>query len=227
MVDWLISSVVLSIKVAGFPYCTKVHSLCELTSALRYIAGAPAQMDDVENDDIAAAMGFSSFGGTKKRKYDQTNSPKSKADASGANTTRLGMRPQADHGSNNLPATGDDASGLETSNSVAESQETPAQDKPKQKQKQKQKQPAATGLAAFLSRGQDLPERPAQGEQANVVVPRDTSDANLMVSFGGPPIPKAEVAALRNGVLDENGDRAYFLPSFVEDPWERFSKESI
>jgi hypothetical protein len=50
-------------------------------------------MDEEENDEIAAAMGFASFGGTK-RKYDHTNSPKAKAaaDASGANSTKLGVR---------------------------------------------------------------------------------------------------------------------------------------
>ncbi|CAN9210015.1 unnamed protein product [Alternaria alternata] len=50
-------------------------------------------MDDEENDEIAAAMGFASFGGTKKRKFD--HSPKAKPDAndaSGANSTALGVR---------------------------------------------------------------------------------------------------------------------------------------
>ncbi|KAF2819838.1 hypothetical protein CC86DRAFT_374952 [Ophiobolus disseminans] len=51
-------------------------------------------MDEDEYDsDIAAAMGFSSFGGTKKRKHSRTASPKpAEADASGANSTKLGVR---------------------------------------------------------------------------------------------------------------------------------------
>jgi hypothetical protein len=42
-----------------------------------------------------------------------------------------------------------------------------------------------------------------------------------MVSFGGPPVSKAELNALRFGVKNENGDTIYFLPNFVENPWEK------
>lgn len=209
-------------------------------------------MDDMENEDIAAAMGFSSFGGNKKRKYDQTNSPKAKPDASGANTTRLGVRsrlePEATQGPEDPITADEDVSAL-TSN------DDPAQTK--KQQKQKQKQPVATGLAAFLNRGKQLPERPvqvlatqslanqdsvqtslteenglparpaqnpeAQGQEYSAPAPtyENPSDATYMVSFGGPAIPRAELATLRHGVVDENGDKAYFLPSFVEDPWDK------
>lgn len=173
-------------------------------------------MEDMEDDDIAAAMGFSSFGGTKKRKHDQTLSPKAKAGASGANTTLLGARSKAKlHLSEDASDHGTEP---ETSSQVTESQQAVA----KNKTNQKTKQPAATGLAAFLSRGQDIPERPATEENhVTVPPPRDDSSASFMLSFGGPPFPQAELAALRNGVVDENGDKAYFLPSFVEDPWEK------
>ncbi|KAF2445718.1 hypothetical protein P171DRAFT_271789 [Karstenula rhodostoma CBS 690.94] len=178
-------------------------------------------MEDMEDDVIAAAMGFSSFGGTKKRKYDQTNSPKVEADASGANTTRLGVRSKAKLDPSQEAS--DNGIDPEASSNVIESQQALA----KNKTKQKQRQPAATGLAAFLSRGQDIPERPAT-EENHVAVPppRDDSSTSLMVSFGGPSIPQTELAALRNGVVDENGDKAYFLPSFVEDPWGKSSNGS-
>jgi hypothetical protein len=178
-------------------------------------------MADMEDDEIAAAMGFSSFGGTK-RKYDQTNSPKAKADVSGANTTRLGVRSKAQLDTSQEASS--HASDPEASSHATESQQAPA----KNKTKQNKKQPATTGLAAFLSRGQDLPERPTIAEENNVPVTplRDNSNAPWMVSFGGPAIPQAELAALRNGVVDENGDKAYFLPSFVEDPWEKPSSRS-
>ena len=45
-----------------------------------------------------------------------------------------------------------------------------------------------------------------------------------MVSFGGAPIPESELRALQHGVVNGAGDTAYFLPSFVEDPWERLKK---
>lgn len=177
-------------------------------------------MDDMENEDIAAAMGFSSFGGTKKRKYDQTNSPKAKADASGANTTRLGVRSKVelepDHHAN-LPH---EELGPEAVDSVLLAQEPRTS-----KAKQNQTQSAATGLAAFLSRGKDLPERPVQQVQPSPSRPEEKSDSSVMTSFGGPAISQAELAALRAGVPDGNGDRAYFLPSFVKDPWEPLSRK--
>ncbi|KAK7180207.1 hypothetical protein DPSP01_012037 [Paraphaeosphaeria sporulosa] len=178
-------------------------------------------MEDMEEDDIAAAMGFSSFGGTKKRKYDQTNSPKARADASGANTTLLGVRSKVKLDPSQEAS--DNGADPEASSYGIESQQALA----KNKTKEKQEQPAATGLAAFLSRGQDIPGRPATEENRVVVPPPDDdSSASFTVSFGGPPIPQAELAALRNGVVDENGDKAYFLPSFVEDPWEKLPSGS-
>ncbi|KAJ4303789.1 hypothetical protein N0V90_002690 [Kalmusia sp. IMI 367209] len=177
-------------------------------------------MDDMENEDIAAAMGFSSFGGTKKRKYDQTTSPKAKVDASGANTTRLGVRTKLE------PEAGNDLEYPSDAVDTINSSRASKSDSTSIKIQTKQKQPAAAGLAAFLNRGQELPERPAQGgvDQATAPLSEDYPDATWTVSFGGPAISRAELAALRNGVRDENGDNAYFLPSFVEDPWERSIK---
>lgn len=162
-------------------------------------------MDDMENEDIAAAMGFSSFGGTKKRKYDQSNSPKSKPDASGANMTRLGVRSKVEHGTDAETQPSESVTGPEVSVNSGN--------------RQSKKQPAADGLAAFLSRGKNLPERPGQKDQNSRDLPRENSDDPGMISFGGPAITRAELASLRSGVRDDNGDLAYFLPSFVQDPW--------
>jgi hypothetical protein len=168
-------------------------------------------MDEEEDMDIAAAMGFGSFGGTKKRKYDQTNSPKaaSKEDASGANTTQLGVRTKK-------PATEDpdvaDADNA-TTHIASTSSQTP---------KNTQKPPAATGLADFLARAQTLPDNPTTMQEtrsAQVELRQPTPDE--MVSFGGPAISKGELNALKFGVKNEYGDTAYFLPSFVEDPWAK------
>jgi hypothetical protein len=178
-------------------------------------------MEDMEDDEVAAAMGFSSFGGTK-RKYDQTTSAKAKADVSGANTTRLGVRSKAQLDTSQRAS--NHASESEACSHATESQQAPA----KNKTNQIKKQPPTGGLASFLSRGRDLPERPTMAEENDVSAPppRDNFNAPRMVSFGGPAIPEAELAALRNGVVDENGDKAYFLPSFVEDPWEKPSSRS-
>ena len=159
----------------------------------------PAMEDFDENDEMAAMMGFSSFGGTKKRKFDQANSPaKDEYSASGANSTELGVRTKASH---DQQPSGEEALSA-----------TPVV----------QQQPPAGGLASFLARGQVLPEKPPKASPAHQeeTMQLDTSVAES-VSFGGPPIPRAELNALRFGVKNAVGDTAYFLPSFVEDPWER------
>ncbi|KAI4953382.1 hypothetical protein J4E86_006925 [Alternaria arbusti] len=175
-------------------------------------------MDDDENDEIAAAMGFASFGGTKKRKFDHAASPKAGPDASGANSTKLGVRSKkvANEDEINLDDAASDAVSDLTNPAPQPHHNAPG--------KAKKSQPADSGLAAFLARGQNLPEKPAATEStSNLAVSGDPTAAE-MVSFGGPPISKAELNALRHGVRMENGDTAYFLPSFVEDPWARLGK---
>lgn len=159
--------------------------------------------DFEENDEMAAMMGFSSFGGTKKRKFDRANSPKANDEysASGANSTELGVRTKV---SNNEQQSSE---GSGTTSSLHQPS------KPL---------PPASGLASFLARGQTLPEKPPKAAH-NQQEPLDEADASASqtVSFGGPSISRAELNALKFGVKDENGDAAYFLPSFIEDPWEK------
>jgi hypothetical protein len=160
--------------------------------------------DDEEDMDMAAAMGFSSFG-AKKRKYDQANSPKPKADASGANTAPLGMR--ARKVANNEPETSGYVDGVVDSSHPAPAAKTAP------------KQPPSEGLAAFLARAQVIPDHRPQIQETNLTS-ADPSPVE-MISFGGPTISKAELNALRFGVRDERGDTAYFLPNFVQNPWEK------
>lgn len=173
-------------------------------------------MDEEDDMDIAAAMGFSSFGGTKKRKYDQTGSPKAptEADASGANTTELGVRTKKSANEE-----------LESGDADATMATTAASTSSTHQAKNTKKPAAATGLADFLARAQTLPDQSpaAQGAQS-AYTHAWQSDANEMVSFGGPSISKAELNALRFGVKNEHGDNAYFLPNFVEDPWEKLNR---
>ncbi|KAJ4375114.1 hypothetical protein N0V83_002198 [Neocucurbitaria cava] len=164
-----------------------------------------------EDLDIAAAMGFASFGGTKKRKFDHTNSPKAKVESSGANTTKLGMRTKR--------SAGGDAVEDGITNQTEQSQPDPSSSNA-------QAAPASSGLAAFLARGQALPDKPSVVQQTHQPSLEGDTSATDMVSFGGPPISRAELNALRFGVRTEEGDTAYFLPSFVEDPWERLKKAS-
>jgi hypothetical protein len=172
-------------------------------------------MDEEDDMDIAAAMGFSSFGGTKKRKYDQTGSPKAptEADASGANTTELGVRTNKNNNEE-----------LELDNEDVDMETATAPSVSTHQAKNMKKPPAATGLADFLARAQTLPDKPpaTQGVQSAHTDAR-RSGADEMVSFGGPSISKAELNALRFGVKTDHGDNAYFLPDFVGDPWEKLT----
>jgi hypothetical protein len=160
---------------------------------------------DEENEDIAAAMGFSSFGGAKKRKFEQANSPKTNHSASGANSTQLGVRSKdAVH----------DAF-QDRVDAVPLNSSTPKSAKPA----------ASTGLAEFLARAKALPEKPLHAaEGPPSIANQEDSSATENVSFGGQPISRAEVNALRFGIKNENGDTAYFLPSFVEDPWANLKR---
>ncbi|KAF2267406.1 hypothetical protein CC78DRAFT_76637 [Lojkania enalia] len=172
----------------------------------------------MEEDDIAAAMGFSQFGGAKKRKFDATSSPKANPDASGANSTRLGVRLNAmPEASNNAMAS--DVQASESDITITPSTEATGQPNPNAKGKLKQ--PASSSLASFLARGQALEEENVPKAEQSI----SSSYAEVgTVSFGGLPIPQVELGALRRGVRNENGDTAYFLPSFVEDPWERLEQ---
>lgn len=111
---------------------------------------------------------------------------------------------------------------------------TTAPTKSEHNQKKKTQAPRA-GLAAFLT---PVPQNNTQ--VANQTPPNPTTlesqptTSNLagtaslpprpqvqVISFGGAEITQDELQALRKGVRDERGDVAYFLPSFVEDPWEK------
>ncbi|KAF2631547.1 hypothetical protein BU25DRAFT_190813 [Macroventuria anomochaeta] len=150
-----------------------------------------------ENDEMAAMMGFSSFGGTKKRKFDQAHSPaKDEYSASGANSTELGVRTKAS------------------------SNENPSGEEPLSAAPLAKAPPPASGLASFLARGQALPEKPPNAAPVRQDGTTQAGpSASELISFGGPSIPRAELNALRFGVKNADGDTAYFLPSFVEDPW--------
>lgn len=94
----------------------------------------------------------------------------------------------------------------------------------------KNKETVPTGLAAFLARGKELPEKSSTGpsnvvpDMAGAEVPTtslpETSDTKPASTFVEP-----DLQALRNGIRDGNGDIAYFLPSFIEDPWTRLERQ--
>ncbi|KAF2195505.1 hypothetical protein K469DRAFT_699098 [Zopfia rhizophila CBS 207.26] len=181
----------------------------------------------MEEEDIAAAMGFSSFGGTK-RKFNDTNSPKntSKANTSGANSTRLGVRPKItpDEASSedSIPEF-DHESALDVQPSKENDSIQPYQDPQTSRAKGKRNQDAPSGLEGFVTRGQTLEgTRSKTQAAANPAAGNDSPSAT--VSFGRQAISQAELNALRQGVKSTEGDTVYFLPSFVEDPWKNLEQ---
>lgn len=153
-------------------------------------------MDDEEDIDIAAAMGFGSFGASKKRKFDHTKSPQAIIESSGANSTKLGVRTKKQVG-----VEGEETNDLTPAAGVGATSP--------------QHFSAGSPHAGRRLQGGARDFQPGQQNFAD-----DGQSATETVSFGGPPISKAELNYLKFGVKNDRGDTAYFLPSFVEDPWK-------
>jgi len=157
--------------------------------------------DDLDDDDVgidpalAAAMGFSAFGGqpsSKRRKYNDGamvdgqlpregghKGNKQVDRGSGANNTALGARKKADvpHTPRDVSATSGEAPGGEVRKDTAqETQSVPSGgivegDKGAKKAKGKKKEDAGAGLAGFLARAKELPARPSETQGADNVAP--------------------------------------------------------
>ncbi|OCK96469.1 uncharacterized protein K441DRAFT_657131 [Cenococcum geophilum 1.58] len=222
--------------------------------------------DDIDIDpEIAAAMGFSSFGNqlnNKKRKFNRQDTfvDASKLNSSGANSIQLGARQKK------IPSIGtlrlsqqDDKDGEEwldpgyveesvdmneesslSADTVLPPQASPSNFEPinraNPRSKGKQNQSGPSGLAQFLARGevfkQDVPtsETGDSGTKHSLdaVFPSDPSPTEPTASVPSIPLGtfgRDDTHVLRKGVRNAQGDVAYFLPSFVEDPWENQRKE--
>ncbi|KAJ9649072.1 hypothetical protein H2199_000985 [Coniosporium tulheliwenetii] len=166
--------------------------------------------------------------------------------SSGSNTVQLGIRKArpSNLAGASLEHMGDEAGvksgvndGLESSNYAGSDAPPVNSDKPGSKQPRQikseekpaqQKRAAAppAGLAQYLSRGQSAKD---VAPDPNAEMPAETSSGNPStlssapvgsLSLSGPrTLSREELAALRRGVRNAQGDIAYFLPSFVEDPW--------
>lgn len=170
--------------------------------------------------------------------------------SSGSNTVQLGIRKarpsgpagasaehpedQAGAGSsvNNNPESSGYAGSDEPQKNLAgpgSGQEQSKQDTSGKKLGQQQRVAAPpSGLAQYLSRGQAMKdiapdanaEMPANNSLADPSAP--SADSMGSDSTSGPrTLSREELAALRRGVRNAQGDLAYFLPSFVEDPWAK------
>lgn len=182
--------------------------------------------------EIAAAMGFSSFGtqpSNKKRKYDHNDAvvdvaigSASKQQSTGANSLQLGARQKKpsqpgpyEHGtghSSTLVA----CISTDVGNLVAQSSRLEG--------KQEHQEP--NSLSQFLARGQTTtsgasPSLPSSNSSLAALAVAALQPLNPHTTVFPSPVKslKDDFQALRQGVKNEYGDVAYFLPSFVEYPW--------
>lgn len=192
--------------------------------------------DDLDIDpEMAAAMGFTSFGAkpSKRRKFNHNEAVVEGQDgemeviaSSGANNTALGVRSRL------APA---QAQEMEEGGAEGAEDE---ENKTKTKESKKQKQKAPKGLADYIAWGNTVttPSQPP----TQPVVQESARSAEAQIAPIAPPtqvahVPRGgagaeswpqgmpsgqELATLRRGVQNSRGDMAYFLPSFIEDPWK-------
>jgi len=225
--------------------------------------------DDIDIDpEIAAAMGFSSFGNrlsNKKRKFNHqdtfVDASKPNSSRTGANSTQLGARQkkipsistfrssqQDDKDGEEWldPGYVEESVGMNEESSLSADTVLPPQASPSNSEpinranprpKGKQNRSSPSGLAQFLTRGEAFKQDvPASGNgdfgtkhSLDAVFPSDRS-LPTEPTASIPSIPLGtfgceDTHVLRKGVRNAQGDVAYFLPSFVEDPWENQRKE--
>ncbi|OCL14050.1 hypothetical protein AOQ84DRAFT_281925 [Glonium stellatum] len=177
------------------------------------------------NLEIAAAMGFSSFGNqlsNKKRKFNPddafVDTSNTNSSSTGANSMQLGVRRKEIL---NISALHSSQLG---GNGGIDGKANPGV-------KGKQKQSGPSGLVQFLARGEALKQDVLASENGGFGMKNITTSppsASSLPNKSTPSIPsippgntgRDDMHALRKGVRNVQGDVAYFLPSFVEDPWE-------
>ena len=224
--------------------------------------------DDIDIDpEIAAAMGFSSFGNqlsNKKRKFNQDtfmDASKPNSSGTGANSMQLGARQKKIPSMNTLrspqqndkdgeewldPGYVEESVDMNEESSLSADTVLPPQASPSNfepinranpRSKGKQNRSGPSGLAQFLARGETLKQDVPASEIGdsgtkhclNAVFPSDPSFPTEPTA-SIPSIPlgifgREDTHVLRKGVRNAQGDVAYFLPSFVEDPWGNQRKE--
>lgn len=204
--------------------------------------------EGVVDNEIAAVMGFSSFGNQHKRRrqedYEreldrliksQKSGPKLEGDHSSAipglapPTTASAEQSGAVEPTNIAVAKPDLFESRESIYSRIP--ETPTKHNLAGHTKQKLN---PNSLAAFLQRGQALPERPDVSIQQIPLPPEpaavpaavaDSATSKPILEKSLEELTPQDLNALNHGVPNEKGDLVFFQMNFLEDPWERLSKD--
>ncbi|QDS78146.1 hypothetical protein FKW77_004757 [Venturia effusa] len=177
-------------------------------------------MDDIVVDPaIAEAMGFSSFGGTKRRKFNHDaatiDADITKTHSSGANAAPLGSRSSPSHEFD--PRKRSEDAHRPDSNQLMPPQTSQREfDLPK-------RHPKTEDWPA--THRQEQVEKPIEDHNAEISSPTTAFPTGVPKGFFD-KLTWKELEQFRKGVKDENGDVAYFLPSFIEDPWAKLEREA-
>lgn len=188
--------------------------------------------DDASTDpDLAASLGFTSFGGAprpKRRKFNvhdtyidpatasASKPPASKGDqghGKGANATSLGVRGRSAARNENeaLPLSDEDTivPASTTSSTAAIIHDTQA------------------SIRASAPVPQHSPASPAILQLHSHARPGPQPNAHLASATDLAGLTPQDLQQLRAGVVMQNGDVAYFQPSFLEDPWEKLQRKGV
>ncbi|KAL1310941.1 hypothetical protein AAFC00_001164 [Neodothiora populina] len=198
-------------------------------------------MDDSEIDpEIAAAMGFTGFGAqpnSKRRKYNhdadtfvdgqsRDDDSAQQPSGSGANTTALGVRSK-------VQAQGADVDVDVDANGEITQVETDVRDEKKKTKGKKKQGGPPLGLADYIAWGESVTSQAPPAVVPSQPLAAETVLATPAIEYyggaGAESWPQGmpsreELAKSRRGVQNARGDMAYFMPSFIEDPWKELAE---
>ena len=153
--------------------------------------------EDSPEENVAAAMGFGSFGAKPHLKKKRKTEP-SREQGSGSNSLPVGLR-------------------KETITSRAEEPQSTSSLGDPPMHAMAEVPPGSPRMSVLASSHLSLPKRPPSPEHVHegvkgVALQVETEPGKLANG-------QWDWNALRKGVRDERGDTAYYNASFVEDPW--------
>lgn len=197
--------------------------------------------------EIAAIMGFSSFGSKNKRRREnqgenkvaKTSRPDSEVETTGKSVVSEIAAPGTSTTDQPL-ATVPEVQAIKPD--AAESREAVYQRQPetpiKHSHQKRKRSPVATSLADFLARGKNLPDRPEtsaaekdEAVAASAAAP-DVQEmtipptANPILEKTLEELTPTDLSAFTYGVPNEKGDLVFFQMNFLDDPWETLRMEA-
>lgn len=153
--------------------------------------------EELSEEDVAAAMGFGSFGAKPHLRKKRKTEPSSEQ-GSGSNCLPIGLRKERD------------TSRAEDTQSISSLRDPVTH-------AMGEVPPGSPRMSEVAPGHMTLPKRPPSPEHVHQGV--KSVGSNVEREPGKLADGQWDWNALRKGVRDEHGDTAYYDASFVEDPW--------